>query len=54
MKYNITFLLEVDECANFYGADRKNMLSELEDLIYNAIYDIDDVVILEMDIEEDK
>lgn len=54
MKYNVTFSLEVDEDANFCGADRNNILLELEELIYNAVYDIDDIKILNMEIGEDK
>jgi hypothetical protein len=54
MKYNISLSLEVDPEANFYGSDRTNTLSELEDLLYNSIYDIDDVIILSLEVEEDK
>lgn len=54
MKYNISLSLEVDPDANFYGSDRTNTLSELEDILYNLIYDVDDVKILSLEIEEDK
>jgi hypothetical protein len=54
LKYNISLSLEVDPDANFCGTDRKHVLSELEDLVYNSIYDIDDVTILSMEVEEDK
>lgn len=53
LRYNVTFCLEVDPEANFYGSDRKYILSELEDLLYNAVYDIDDVIIVNLEVEED-
>lgn len=54
LKYNVSLSLEIDPEANFCGADRKHILSELEDLLYNSIYDIDDIIILSLEVEEDK
>lgn len=54
LKYNVSLSLEVDPDANFCGSDRKHILSELEDLLYNSIYDIDDVTILALEVEEDR
>lgn len=52
MKCRLVVDLEVDTNANFCGSDRQNILSELADLLYNAIYDIDDIKILDLEVEE--
>ena len=53
MKYNIQFSLKVDEGANFLEADRETTLSVIEELISAAIYDIDDVKLLYIEVEQD-
>ncbi len=52
-RYNIQLSLKVDEDANFLEADREATLSVLEDLISAAIYDIDDVKLLYIEVEQD-
>ena len=53
MKCSVTMTLEVSPEANFYGSDRSNLLSELAELLYTSIYDIDDVKILDIEVEEE-
>lgn len=53
-RYNISFSLEVSPEANFLEADRRHTLDNLEDLIRQALYDIDDVDILWLEVQEDK
>lgn len=53
MKCNVSLTLEVNPEANFYGSDRANLLSELAELLYTSIYDIDDVKILDIEVEEE-
>lgn len=53
MQYNIQLSLSVDPDASFLEADRGTNLEVLRDLIYNAIYDIDDIKIHNLEVEED-
>lgn len=53
MKYNISLLLEVSPDANFFEVDRRHTLDNLEDLIKNAIYDIDDVNVTYIEVQEE-
>jgi len=52
-KYNIAFSITVDPDANFLEVDSRATLSVLYDLIEGAIYDIDDIEISELQIQED-
>jgi len=53
MKCSVTMTLEVSPEANFYGSDRSNLLSELAELLYTSVYDIDDVKVLDIEVEEE-
>ena len=53
MKCSVTMTLEVSPEANFYGSDRSNLLSELAELLYTSIYDIDDVTIENCEVKKD-
>ena len=53
MKYNITFSLTIDPDANFLESNRDNNLSVIEELIITAIYEIDDVTLGYLEVEED-
>lgn len=53
MKCSVTMILEVSPEANFYGSDRSNLLSELAELLYTSVYDIDDVKVLDIEVEEE-
>lgn len=53
MKFEINILLEVDPDANFletYG-DNTDVISEL---IQDSLYDIDDIVVLDCEVKNDK
>lgn len=53
MKYNIQLSITVDHDAPFLEADQETNVEVLRDLIYNAIYDIDDIKINDLEVEED-
>lgn len=53
LKYNLNLSISVDPEASFLEADRGTNLEVLRDLIYNAIYDIDDIKIHDLEVEED-
>lgn len=43
MKFYISTAIEVDPDANFLNVDENELLSVIEDLVSNALYDIDDI-----------
>ncbi len=51
--YNISFSLEVMEDANFLESDRNSTLDNLEDLIRQALYDIDDTKLNWIEVQEE-
>ena len=51
--YNITFSVTVDPDANFLEVDPRTNLSVLYDLIEDALYEIDDIVIHDLQVQED-
>lgn len=53
MKYNVQLSITVDHDAPFLEADQETNVEVLRDLIYNAIYDIDDIKINDLEVEED-
>ena len=53
MKYNISFSLEVSPDANFIEVDRVSTMDNLYDLIKQALYDIDDIKVTDMEIQEE-
>lgn len=52
-RYNIQLSISVDPDASFLEADQDTNVEVLRDLIYNAIYDIDDIKIQDLEVEED-
>lgn len=53
MRYNISLSLIVDNDAAFLEADRRSNLSVIEELVSSAIYEIDDVRITYIEVEDD-
>ena len=52
MKFEVRLSLTVDPDANFIEADLSEMERVMEELISIAIYDIDDVILEECEVEE--
>jgi hypothetical protein len=52
MKFEVRLSLTVDPDANFIEADLSEMERVIEELISIAIYDIDDVILEECEVEE--
>jgi hypothetical protein len=52
MKFEVRLNLTVDPDANFIEADLSEMERVIEELISIAIYDIDDVILEECEVEE--
>jgi len=52
MKFEVRLSLTVDPDANFIEADLSDMERVIEELISIAIYDIDDVILEECEVEE--
>lgn len=52
-RYNISLSVIVDPDAPFLESDRDTNVVVLRDLIWNAIYDIDDIEILELEVDDD-
>ena len=48
MKYEVYILLEVDPDATFLGVDSANSAADLVDQIHSAMYDIDDVEVIDL------
>ena len=53
LRYNIEFSISVDPDANFLEVDNRTALSVIYDLIESAIYEIDDVKINDLRVQED-
>lgn len=53
MNFTIELNITVDEDANFLESDRKTNLSVIEELISDALYDIDDVKLNWIEVEQD-
>lgn len=51
MKYEIYVLLEIDPDATFFGVDKDSMREDLVDQVHSALYDIDDVRILDLELK---
>lgn len=52
MQFEIRITLSVDSDANFIEADALETSRVIKDLVETAIYDIDDVIIEECEVEE--
>ncbi len=52
MLFEITMLLDLDPDANFIAADKDGAKIGLEQVVSDAVYDIDDVEIIEIDVKE--
>ena len=53
MNFTIEISITVDEDANFLEADRKTNLSVIEELIGDALYDIDDLELNWIEVKQD-
>lgn len=49
MRIEVSITVSVHEDSNLIGCDREYQLQEVEEYIYNALYDIDDIVVEEME-----
>mgnify|MGYP003141641857 FL=1 len=52
MKYEIRMTITVDPEANFIEADLSDMPRVVQELVSSAMYDIDDVIVEECEVEE--
>lgn len=52
MQFEVTILLDVDEDTNFLGSDSAFYPEDLEDLIRSLFFDVDDVEIDEITVQE--
>ena len=52
MKYNISFVLTVDEDNNILSAYEDDHVADIQDLINGMIYDVDDVSIENLTVKE--
>lgn len=52
MKFEARLVLTVDPDANFIEADLSEMERVIEELISAVVYDIDDVILEECEVEE--
>jgi|TARA_R100000005_G_C4830790_1_gene107278 hypothetical protein len=50
--FEITMLVNLDPDANFIAADKDGAKIGLEQVVSDAVYDIDDVEIVEIDVKE--
>tara|TARA_R100001086_G_scaffold185638_1_gene103971 strand:- start:192 stop:365 length:174 start_codon:yes stop_codon:yes gene_type:complete len=50
--FEITMLVNLDPDANFIAADKDGAKIGLEQVVLDAVYDIDDVEIVEIDVKE--
>ncbi len=53
MKYNIELCIKVDPSASFLESDQETNLDVIKDLIFNTLYDIDDIVITYLEVTHD-
>jgi|TARA_R100000479_G_scaffold161315_1_gene98999 hypothetical protein len=52
MRYEIRMTIAVDPEANFIEADLSDMPRVIQELVSTAMYDIDDVIVEECEVEE--
>ena len=52
MKYNISFVLTVDEDNNILSSYEDDHVEDIQDLINGIIYDVDDVSIENLTVKE--
>ena len=52
MRYEIRMTIAVDPEANFIEADMADMPRVIQELVSSAMYDIDDVIVEECEVEE--
>jgi hypothetical protein len=53
MKYNVELCITVDPHASFLESDQDTNLDVLKDLIFNTLYDIDDITINYLEVTND-
>jgi hypothetical protein len=51
MKYEVYILLEIDPDATFIGVDQGSLPDDLIDQLSAALYDIDDVAVLDLSLK---
>lgn len=54
MKFNINLTIDIDPDANFLEVDRKATLGNISEIIHDALYDIDDLEVVELDVTYDR
>jgi len=52
MRYDIRMTIAVDPEANFIEADLSDMPRVVQELVSSAMYDIDDIIVEECEVEE--
>tara|TARA_R110000803_G_C11983555_1_gene321038 strand:- start:85 stop:261 length:177 start_codon:yes stop_codon:yes gene_type:complete len=50
--FEVNMLVKLDPTANFIGSDKDGASLGLQEVLYDTIYDIDDIKILDMEIKE--
>lgn len=53
-KYNVSFVLKIDEGNNILSAFEDNHEEDVTDLITDVMYDVDDVTIESLNVKETK
>ena len=54
MNYNVNMIIEVDPEVGWLESDRANNLECVMDLIKSLVYDVDDVKIKHIEVEENE
>ena len=50
LRFEIILTVEIDESANFLEVDKDNELEVVKEKIADSLYDMDDIVIKDMDV----
>jgi hypothetical protein len=52
MKFEVRLVISVDPEANFIEADLEDMERVMKEIVSSAMYDVDDVLVEECEVEE--
>lgn len=52
MLFEVNLVVKLDPSANFIAADTRGAESGLEDALVDALYELDDLKVLEIDVKE--